>query len=479
MVASATILLIDAEASRQAQRLELLQRAGIQARSAANLTDADNPDVLILVGASADPPVVRQAQATDAALIRIGPARPSGDVGCPTVPLLRADDEAHRLLSAIRETLRQRRSGEASLYLQAGLIDLRNHQIIRSEGSGSLTPLEVDLLEYLALAQGSVIPREELLERVWGYRRGVETRAVDQVVSRLRAKIEADPSRPAHLLTVRGVGYRLQLSRPKARSLTGNILGYPDQFVGRKRQLQDLTERLSAQPGLWTLLGVGGMGKSRLANEVGMFLHHQGTLEGGIWWCELAACHQRSAILQAICGGIGIRGPLEPGDDPSLLADILASRGATLLVLDNCEHQIEDIHWLVSALLPRCRQLRILATSRVRLRCRGEQVVVLPPLSPLESQVLFQARADDFPHDTDVFSEILQRLEGHPLSRSFFSGFSSHIQILVAGVVLLKMKSESKRPVIGEGLKSQQYRPSNLLLPRTFHDRPLPMAGTR
>jgi len=56
--------------------------------------------------------------------------------------------------------------------------------------------------------EGQVIPRGELLESVWGYSSDTETRTLDNFVVRLRKYFERDPSRPAHFLTVRGVGYR-------------------------------------------------------------------------------------------------------------------------------------------------------------------------------------------------------------------------------------------------------------------------------
>jgi DNA-binding response OmpR family regulator len=71
-----------------------------------------------------------------------------------------------------------------------------------------LTVMEAELLRYLVRSAGKVVSRKALLEEVWGLHEDTDTRAIDNFIVRLRRYIEEDPSRPKHLLTVRGVGYR-------------------------------------------------------------------------------------------------------------------------------------------------------------------------------------------------------------------------------------------------------------------------------
>ena len=71
-----------------------------------------------------------------------------------------------------------------------------------------LTLMEADLLRHLVRRAGQVVSRKSLLEEVWGLREDTDTRAIDNFIVRLRKYIEDEPSRPRHLLTVRGVGYR-------------------------------------------------------------------------------------------------------------------------------------------------------------------------------------------------------------------------------------------------------------------------------
>jgi two-component system, OmpR family, alkaline phosphatase synthesis response regulator PhoP len=71
-----------------------------------------------------------------------------------------------------------------------------------------LTQMEAELLRHLVRRAGQVVSRKSLLEEVWGLREDTDTRAIDNFIVRLRKYIEDEPSRPRHLLTVRGVGYR-------------------------------------------------------------------------------------------------------------------------------------------------------------------------------------------------------------------------------------------------------------------------------
>jgi len=71
-----------------------------------------------------------------------------------------------------------------------------------------LTLMEAELLRHLVRRAGQVVSRKSLLEEVWGLRDDTDTRAIDNFIVRLRKYIEDEPSRPRHLLTVRGVGYR-------------------------------------------------------------------------------------------------------------------------------------------------------------------------------------------------------------------------------------------------------------------------------
>ena len=89
-------------------------------------------------------------------------------------------------------------------------VDTSRHEIFRNGKTLTLRPKEFDLLAFLARNKGLVFTREQLLEKVWGYDYAGDSRTVDVHVRWLREKIEDNPNEPRHLLTVRGVGYKLE-----------------------------------------------------------------------------------------------------------------------------------------------------------------------------------------------------------------------------------------------------------------------------
>lgn len=94
-------------------------------------------------------------------------------------------------------------------YTFAGkMIDFDSLELRVGERTLPLTLMEANLLRYLITHEGRAVSRSAMLEDVWGVREDTDTRAIDNFIVRLRRYIEKEPSRPKHLLTVRGVGYR-------------------------------------------------------------------------------------------------------------------------------------------------------------------------------------------------------------------------------------------------------------------------------
>jgi two-component system response regulator RegX3 len=126
--------------------------------------------------------------------------------------------KAKELSARIRALMRRAQSAERGEARVAHFGDLEIHPeagAVRKGGVDiSLTRTEFRLLCELAARPGWVLSRAQLLNRVWGYDYLGDTRLVDVHVGRLRAKIEADPSQPQLVLTVRGMGYKLQPPQP-------------------------------------------------------------------------------------------------------------------------------------------------------------------------------------------------------------------------------------------------------------------------
>ncbi|AOZ72465.1 DNA-binding response regulator [Boudabousia tangfeifanii] len=117
--------------------------------------------------------------------------------------------KAKELVARLRARLRRTDEGQTDkLKIGDLVIDVAGHQVKRGDEVLSLTPLEFDLLSTLAREPWKVFSRNELLEKVWGYRHAADTRLVNVHVQRLRSKVELDPENPAIIMTVRGIGYR-------------------------------------------------------------------------------------------------------------------------------------------------------------------------------------------------------------------------------------------------------------------------------
>jgi two-component system alkaline phosphatase synthesis response regulator PhoP len=94
------------------------------------------------------------------------------------------------------------------------VIDFGNLELRTPEQTIRLTLMEAQLLRYLVKHEGNVVSRKAILEKVWGLNEDTDTRAIDNFIVRLRKYIEDDPTKPEHLLTVRGVGYRFMRINP-------------------------------------------------------------------------------------------------------------------------------------------------------------------------------------------------------------------------------------------------------------------------
>lgn len=121
---------------------------------------------------------------------------------------------ARELVARIRAVLRRRGEAEtpAEAVLEAGPVrmDVERHVVAVGGQQVALPLKEFDLLEFLMRNTGRVLTRMQLIDRVWGSDYVGDTKTLDVHVKRLRAKIEPDPANPTYLLTVRGLGYKLE-----------------------------------------------------------------------------------------------------------------------------------------------------------------------------------------------------------------------------------------------------------------------------
>ena len=147
-------------------------------------------------------------------------------------------------------------------------------------------------------------------------------------------------------------------------------------FVGRERELASARELVRASR-LITFTGVGGSGKTRLALELATEIERE--FRGGIALVELAPLGDAAFIAQVIAQAIGLVGSTRPNTEAALVMALKDSE--LLLVVDNCEHLIDQCSSLVERLLKACPSLHVLATSREPLGIPGEVAFPVPPLT--------------------------------------------------------------------------------------------------
>ena len=242
-----------------------------------------------------------------------------------------------------------------------------------------------------------------------------------------------DVIKPIKLFQVTASGLREDF--PPLKTLDARPNNLPVQltsFIGREKELKQVKELLS-HTHLLTLLGTGGAGKSRLALQSGADVIDD--FANGVWFVELATVSEPKLLNQSVMSAIGI---LEnPKESPEVTLTGFLKDKEILIILDNCEHMINGCAELAEKLLTVCPNLKILATSREALKCSGEQIFAIPPLSQpdpevkntpeqliqIESVRLFIERAllikNDFRitnENAPALAEICSRLDGIPLA---------------------------------------------------------------
>ena len=231
-----------------------------------------------------------------------------------------------------------------------------------------------------------------------------------------------DIAKPVDVFQVQATGLRTEFPPLKTEDpRPGNLRPRNTTFIGRETELTELEELLEAHQ-LITLTGVGGVGKTRLALEVGARLAD--TFRDGVWVVELAAVGDPAAVPDAVAAVLGIT--QQPGMSVTDSVAAASEGRLRLLIFDNCEHVLDAAAEIIEAILARSDTMKIIATSREGLRVEDEQLWAVPSLdtdSGLDSSAasLFVDRAQAIargisltPHSAVL--EICQHLDGIPLA---------------------------------------------------------------
>ena len=214
------------------------------------------------------------------------------------------------------------------------------------------------------------------------------------------------------------------------REVPNNLPEQPNAFIGRERELFEL-KALLHKARLVTLLGMGGLGKSRLSLQAAaeLMAHYP----DGVWFIDLAPLRDGKLVLAEAAQVLGLRE--EPGRPLLVSLEQLLKDRRVLLVVDNCEHLLPAAASLIHAVLQAAPKVAVMASSRASLRIPGEHIYAVKPL-PLPAASdglatlsrstavrLFVARAREQRPDFELseaeapaVAELVARLEGIPLA---------------------------------------------------------------
>ncbi|RTL66161.1 MAG: LuxR family transcriptional regulator [Pseudonocardiaceae bacterium] len=260
--------------------------------------------------------------------------------------------------------------------------------------------------------------------------------AADAYADRIRVLLSEEPG-----LTIGQIGKRIGWDRSRTtlaarvnkerRLLAGGIGPAPvvggavpefvTEFVGRRAELRELRDLLGSHR-VVTVIGVGGVGKTRLAVQAAVELRRG--FADGVRVVELASLRNPALLPQAVFDGLGLGHRDQPDRSAvDALVEYVRTRHL-LIVLDNCEHVLEAAARFVDDVLHATSRVHFLVTSREVLNLPGERITVLHPLSTKGPATdLFESRARDVVpgftvDDTnrDAVQRVCERLDGLPLA---------------------------------------------------------------
>ena len=291
--------------------------------------------------------------------------------------------------------------------LELGSLDLNRGLLTTPDGVRKLTPTESSLMRALITARGERVSALDLLAQVWGYGPKTQTRTLTTTMRRLRMKVEKDPKTPFHLLTNSG-GYRFQ--RLLQAHAADAAMVDADPFIGRAEELAQLDMLESAGARLITLVGAGGIGKTRLATR---WLRERPARQ-----VSLVSVQDPATVWELVGAALGYR-----TSDAKALGLALADSKQWLL-LDNLEQLLPGLQGGLQTLLEHCGQTRLLLTTRVRVGVVGETVLPLGPLQPDDALALIRLRAPQASasQSSAGLAQLAARLDRVPLAIELASG---------------------------------------------------------
>lgn len=228
-----------------------------------------------------------------------------------------------------------------------------------------------------------------------------------------------------------------------------------DAFLGREIECRDL-EQLLAGARLVTLVGAGGMGKTRLAIHAAARILR--AWPGGVWFCDLTEARSAEGVTAAVADAFGVQ--FGPGDLVAQLGHAIATRGRCLVILDNFEQVVGHARSTVGRWLERAAEARFLITSREKLGLgEVEQLLAVGPLPSESALELFTARARRLlpalelgGEEAEAAREIVRLVDGMPLAVELAA---ARMRVMSAARILARMQKRFTLLTGGTGARHE------------------------
>src|SRR6266568_2550504 len=261
-------------------------------------------------------------------------------------------------------------------------LDTVNQCLWRGEGPAEerilLAPKAFAVLRYLVEHSGRLVTHDELFEALWP-KTYVQPEVLKSHIAAIRAVLGDDARKPIFIETQSRRGYRfiapVTEDAPARSSRPTNLPEPFSELIGREAELRAVTA-LATEHRLVSLVGAGGIGKTRLGFEVARHLLPR--YPDGVFVAELGPLSSPELVPTTVASALGLTHVAGTASPQRVAGAIRAKR--LLLVIDNCEHVIDAAAGMAETLLRAGPSVSLLATSREPLRVSGEYIYRVPPL---------------------------------------------------------------------------------------------------